>query len=66
MNIFKRRHQREHVSEVTNLDPDQADVPISDGDHIAGAPTTESGEIQEGNEIGPEARMRNEHHERGQ
>ena len=53
------------ISEVTNLDPDKADSPISDGDHIAGAPSEESGEVAEGNEVGPDARMRNQYHERG-
>lgn len=53
------------VSEVSNLDPAEAGTPIDDGDHIAGAPSEESGQVQEGNEIGPDARMRNRYHERG-
>lgn len=53
------------ISEVTNLDPSHAETPISDGDHIAGAPSEESGKVQEGNEVGPDAREFDQYHERG-
>lgn len=43
------------VSEVTSLDPDSADTPISDSDHVAGQPDQESGDPQEGDETGPDA-----------
>jgi hypothetical protein len=45
------------VSEVTSLDPDAADTPISDADAVAGQPGGESGEVQEEiKEAGPNAR----------
>jgi len=52
-------------SEVNRLDLRTALTPIRDGDHIAGAPSGESGEVDEGEETGPDARVRFEHHERG-
>jgi hypothetical protein len=52
-------------SEVNRLDLGSALTPIRDGDHIAGAPPGESGEVDEGAETGPDARVRFEHHERG-
>lgn len=45
------------VSEVTSLDPDAADTPISDADAVAGQPDQESGDVQEEpKEAGPNAR----------
>ena len=43
------------LSEVGRLDPDEADTPISDGEHVAGYPESESGEPYEGEETGPDA-----------
>lgn len=40
------------VSEVTNLDPERADTPISDTEQIGGQPDDEA---QEGEETGPDA-----------
>ena len=42
------------VSEVTSLDPDSADVPISDDQAVAGYPDSESGQPDEG-PTGPNA-----------
>jgi hypothetical protein len=42
------------VSEVASLDPDAADVPISDDQAVAGNPDDQSGEVQEGT-AGPDA-----------
>lgn len=44
------------VSEVASMDPDSAETPISDSDHVAGQPEQESGEPQEGEGTGPNAR----------
>jgi len=43
------------VSEVVRMDPDEADTPISDSDQIGGYPESESGEVDEGEELGPDA-----------
>jgi hypothetical protein len=43
------------VSEVVRLDPEAADTPISDSEHVAGYPDSESGEPDEGEETGPDA-----------
>lgn len=43
------------VSEVERLDTDDADTPIADSDQIGGYPTSESGEPDEGAELGPDA-----------
>jgi hypothetical protein len=43
------------VSEVARLDPDEADTPISDSEHVAGYPDSESGHPDEGRETGPDA-----------
>lgn len=44
------------VSEVSQMDPDDADTPIADGDAAAGYPDSESGEAQEPEpEAGPNA-----------
>ena len=48
------------VSEVTSLDPDSADTPISDSDHVAGYPDSESGGPDVGEETGPDARSGSE------
>ena len=53
------------LSEVTHLDPASAKDPVSDGDHVAGSPEAESGEVDEGLEVGPDARVTDEHHQRG-
>ena len=45
------------VSEVVRLDPDEVDTPISDSDHVAGYPESESGEPDEGRETGPDAAL---------
>ena len=42
------------VSEVASMDPELADVPISDDQAVAGNPDDESGEAQEGT-AGPQA-----------
>lgn len=47
------------VSEVDNLDPDRADVPISPDQATAGYPDSESGEPDEGT-AGPNARPRDD------
>ena len=51
------------LSEVTNLDADRADTPISDADHVAGYPDSESGRPDEGSETGPDAHTASEHGE---
>lgn len=43
------------VSEVSAMDPSEADTPISDSQSVAGQPTDESGEVDEG-PTGPNAR----------
>ncbi|MGY2873510.1 hypothetical protein ACVW00_000700 [Marmoricola sp. URHA0025 HA25] len=43
------------VSEVVRLDPEEADTAISDSEHVAGYPESESGEPDEGEETGPDA-----------
>jgi hypothetical protein len=43
------------VSEVARLDLDEVDTPISDSEHVAGYPESESGEPDEGRETGPDA-----------
>jgi hypothetical protein len=43
------------VSEVVRLDDADADTPISDSEHVAGDPESESGEPDEGEETGPDA-----------
>lgn len=43
------------VSEVTSLDQDAADTPISDGDATSGYPDSESGAPDEPRESGPNA-----------
>jgi hypothetical protein len=50
-----QRHDDGEVSEVGQLDPEQAETPISDGDAVGGYPTSESGEPDEGEELGPDA-----------
>lgn len=45
------------VSEVSGMDPAQADAPISPDQAVAGAPDAESGAVQEGT-AGPNARPR--------
>lgn len=52
------------VSEVVRLDPEAADTPISDSEHVAGYPDSESGAPDEGRETGPDARTGSEHNER--
>ena len=47
------------VSEVASMDPDVADVPISDDQAVAGNPDDESGEAQEGT-AGPNAAPRHD------
>ncbi|MAS56302.1 hypothetical protein [Nocardioides sp.] len=43
------------VSEVGGMDPADADTPISDDQSVAGSPSDESGEVDEGPQ-GPNAR----------
>ena len=43
------------VSEVVRLDPEEATTPISDSEHVAGYPESESGQPDEGDETGPDA-----------
>ena len=43
------------LSETVRLDPEETDTPISDTDHVAGYPESESGQPEEGNETGPDA-----------
>ena len=47
--------QEGQVSETVRLDPEEAETPIADGEHVAGYPESESGEPDEGHEIGPDA-----------
>lgn len=42
------------VSEVSGMDPDEADTPIQPDQSVAGAPDSESGEVDEGPQ-GPNA-----------
>ena len=48
------------VSEVSGLGTEKPGTPISDGDHVAGSPTGESGSPDEGEETGPDARSGSE------
>lgn len=63
-------HEPEHVdqeaevSEVSHLDPDEADEPISPEDATAGYPDSESGAAQEGT-AGPNAAPRHDPPETG-
>ncbi|CAN5360123.1 hypothetical protein BH11ACT8_BH11ACT8_03340 [soil metagenome] len=43
------------VSEIGRMDPAEADTPISDDQSVAGSPSDESGEVDEG-PTGPNAR----------
>ena len=43
------------VSEIGRLDPAEADTPISDDQSVAGSPSDESGEVDEG-PTGPNSR----------
>lgn len=43
------------VAEVGNLDPADSDTPVSDDQSVAGSPSDESGEVDEG-PTGPNAR----------
>ncbi|MCD4536091.1 hypothetical protein LRP67_18535 [Nocardioides sp. cx-169] len=52
------------VSEVASMDPDVADVPISDDQAVAGNPDDQSGEAQEGT-AGPNALPRHNPPEEG-
>lgn len=52
------------VSEVGRLDADDADTPLSDADHVAGYPESESGQPDEGEETGPDARTGSAHNAR--
>jgi hypothetical protein len=49
------------VSEVANLDPSEADTPISDADQVAAYPESESGEPDIGEETGPDAHTGSDH-----
>ena len=51
------------VSEVARLDPEEADTPIADSEHVAGYPDSESGQPDEGEETGPNAHTGSEHNE---
>ena len=46
--------QQGQVSEVSGMDPEDADTPLQPSDATAGSPEAESGEAQEG-EAGPDA-----------
>ena len=52
-----REDQQEEgeLSETVRLDPDEADSPIADSEHVAGYPESESGMPDEGEETGPDA-----------
>lgn len=52
------------VSEVASMDPELADVPISDDQAVAGNPDDQSGEAQEGT-AGPNAAPRHDPPETG-
>jgi hypothetical protein len=52
------------VSEVASMDPEMADVPISDDQAVAGNPDDESGDAQEGT-AGPNAAPRHDPPEEG-
>lgn len=58
-------HQSGQVSEVSRLDPQAADTPISDSDAVAGYPVSESGMPDEGEEAGPNARTGSDHTDSG-
>lgn len=47
--------QEGQLSETVRLDPEEADTPISDAEHAAGYPESESGDPDEGDETGPDA-----------
>jgi hypothetical protein len=49
------RESEGQVSEVQSFDTDDADTPIADSEQIGGYPTSESGEPDEGEELGPDA-----------
>jgi hypothetical protein len=51
------------LSETVRLDPEEAETPISDSEHVAGYPTSESGEPDEGSVTGPDASTGSEHDE---
>jgi hypothetical protein len=52
---MSEREDEGQVSEVANLDPDEAGTPISDSEQVAAYPESESGEPDEGAETGPDA-----------
>ena len=49
------------VSEVGRLDPERADTPVVDGDAVDGYPPSESGQPDESEESGPNARTGSDH-----
>ncbi|WP_147381459.1 hypothetical protein [Nocardioides immobilis] len=57
-----RRTDDAEVSEVSRMDPEEADTPIADGDAAAGYPESESGDPQEPEpEAGPNANPHRDH-----
>jgi hypothetical protein len=55
MNDPQQQDDEGQVSEVVRLDPEEAATPISDSEHVAGYPESESGQPDEGDETGPDA-----------
>lgn len=53
--------QDAQLSETVRLDPEDAGTPIADSEHAAGYPDSESGDLDEGGETGPDARTGSEH-----
>lgn len=51
----KQRDQAGQVSEVQRMDPADAETPISDDQSVAGSPSDESGDADEG-PTGPNSR----------
>ena len=62
----EREQHDGQVSEVSNLDPEQADTPISDADQVAAYPEGESGDPTVGDETGPDARTGSDHMDKPQ
>lgn len=61
--MSEQQPEEGQVSEVVRLDPEHAETPLSDSDHVAGYPDSESGQPDEGSETGPDAHTGSEHDE---
>lgn len=57
----RENQQDAQLSETVRLDPEDAGTPIADSEHAAGYPDSESGELDDGDETGPDARTGSDH-----